>query len=243
MSRQIPEIIVPGSLFVPTLNDQFSIVAGGMPNGDDCLRVDGAADTNHSAWQDANLGVNTVNGPINSSGGNKILAFWFRVISGLSAFSSYPSGVGQAVNPPMPNCLWSHSCDRNTTASADVVWAFLLHSDRVSLVGRSSVRYADGNWGDGTWHFVIAETQGVGSPISLYVDGTPYTATTSISANGASFNGNGRVGIGNVQPDAGNTSRRGVDGIVDIGKLAVLETPMPSNFERQALFDAMMSAA
>lgn len=51
----IPESVIPGNLFVPSANDYFSIDAGGLPNGDDCLLISGATSSDYKAYQTALL--------------------------------------------------------------------------------------------------------------------------------------------------------------------------------------------
>lgn len=66
-SANIPENIIGVPLFVPSANNFFSIEAGGMPNGDSCLKVLGGTSQDYKAHQVA---------PV-FSGTNDL--FWSRV--------------------------------------------------------------------------------------------------------------------------------------------------------------------
>lgn len=52
-SYNIPEEIVGIPLFVPNDYDFFSIETAGLPNGDDCLKIHGATNSNYKAFQAA----------------------------------------------------------------------------------------------------------------------------------------------------------------------------------------------
>lgn len=54
-SYTIPEEIIGIPLFVPSPNDFFEIDVGGLPNGQDCLKILGATNRNYKAYQAAQI--------------------------------------------------------------------------------------------------------------------------------------------------------------------------------------------
>ena len=52
-SYTIPESVIGVPLFVPDGNDRFSIEAGGLPNGDDCLKIAGNLGADYKAFMSA----------------------------------------------------------------------------------------------------------------------------------------------------------------------------------------------
>jgi hypothetical protein len=54
-SYNIPEEIIGIPLFVPSPYDFFEIEVGGLPNGQDCLKINGATNRNYKAYQAAQI--------------------------------------------------------------------------------------------------------------------------------------------------------------------------------------------
>lgn len=73
----IPELIQPGSLYVPSPNNTFTVASGVLPNGDDALEVPNTT-TDYRAYQPAIDGVH-----YHSNASDPItIAFWTQALSG-----------------------------------------------------------------------------------------------------------------------------------------------------------------
>jgi hypothetical protein len=84
-SYTIPEQVIGVPLFVPDGYDQFSVVTGGMPNGDDCLRVRGDLGT-YKAFQKAGS-EDIFDNPANTSLVGA-MSFWIKSPAGPTAGTS-----------------------------------------------------------------------------------------------------------------------------------------------------------
>ena len=52
-SANLPEQIIGTPLFIPSANNFFSIDAGALPNGNDCLKILGATNRDYKAYHAA----------------------------------------------------------------------------------------------------------------------------------------------------------------------------------------------
>lgn len=103
-SYTIPEDVIGIPLFVPSAHDYFSIDVGGMPNGEDCLVVNGAVSTNYKAFQHAQVLTPAVFTSRQSA--DWTMSFWFKCatttlspLPGHNGIQQTLMGVQTAVGP------------------------------------------------------------------------------------------------------------------------------------------------
>lgn len=101
----IPELIQPGSLYVPSPNNTFTVASGVLPNGDDALEVPNTT-TDYRAYQPAIDGIH-----YHSDASDPItIAFWTQALSGTTG--------GSATNTFQPTTTIMGVMDVNTATSA-----------------------------------------------------------------------------------------------------------------------------
>lgn len=240
MSSEISELIIPGTLFAPTAQDHFSLISGGMPNGDDCIRIDGATSTDHGAYQDSLLGLGH---DANNHCPGASISFWFKIVSGVSAWSAWTAS-GAGFTNFLLGQQYQYNADGNSRRSNQHV---ALWSDRLAVCtsfSNDAYRYADGDWDDGQWHHVVCQFAATtGTPPNLFVDGTSYATNTTAGGGHGAITGDyayRRWGIGgNLMPD-GTGLHRGVDGVVDFGKFAAWSS-FPDSTLRENMYDSMLT--
>lgn len=241
MARQIPEVIEPGFLLIPTGHDVFSVISAAMPNGDSCVRINGSSSPDHGAFMELDGTSQDIDDGSDFESAH--MSFWFRQVSGMPNFSAWPNAT---CDHCLLNWTWSYAGPNVAPFKAVHLWA-----DRIAIANyfglNGDFMYADGDWDDGEWHMVHFGTGVDGSNQNgkyLHVDLTQYTAQvqnqTQAFTGSVNYEDNAaRFGIGNTFYDiSDNGQPSGVEGVVDIAHIARFSQALNSN-QRLALWDAM----
>lgn len=165
----IPEEIIGLPLFVPPGNDYFSIEDGGLPNGDDCLIVQGAVSRSYKAFQAApTLSPNLF---LSRNTNEWSVSFWFKC-----AATGTPTDItGQ---PMKNNVIFGVQTIEGVNSYSALNSTWLVCAQNQGGVARLSLWANDGGGNamtnvcrDGNWHLVVftVSTGGSGA-MDGYVD-------------------------------------------------------------------------
>jgi len=260
-SYNIPEEIVGVPLFVPTAHSFMNIEAGGMPNGDDCLKLLGATNRDYKAFQP----VQTVSPDlfrarnVGTAGVGWSMSFWFKGgnITGINGFTNSNQILFGVMNSAQTHtaAFWSTS-DENFS---NVMWA-VTHWGGASSCGIGYF-HPYGINGSGTigshtlnggaalspnaWHLIVINVLpyavlGTSVNSRMYFDldttGTALSVLDDISSMSAtSATTNAYFCIGSYSD---GTNMNGRDGDWFLGKLAFHDHILNST-ERAFLYDEM----
>jgi hypothetical protein len=207
-SVTIPEEIVGIPLFVPSSNNFFSVESGGLPNGEDCLKVLGGTSRDYKAFQNAETLVPDVFRSVLSRWS---MTFWYKA-SNITGAST--DGINQFLMGVMNN-LYAPSISAPSVAAfagnANVIWA-ITASPGNSVSGNRiqfsmwltssfgpTVHYGiflDTPLTAGSWNLITitveclavgGSTYGLGG--NLYIDDSPTAAASHGNANGVGYPG------------------------------------------------------
>lgn len=168
-SATIPENIIGVPLFVPDANNFFEINTGGMPNGDDCLRVRGDLSRNHKAFMPSPA---TTPRNINLENAAFSMSFW---ISGPTTGWTNDSVIMSIENA---------SAGTASGANANRVWSVFVNGSTGSLAvfrGFSS----------GAFVFSLSVTPGLPAANGWRFCVINFPSLTGAESTGASFNDDG----------------------------------------------------
>lgn len=203
-SFTIPELIIPGGLFVPDEYNYFSIESGGLPNGEDCLVVHGDVSQNYKAFQKAPvLSPDLMN---SKSAVGWAMSFWLKLGNLTHASAGYQSNhhligvMGRtAANPAngagtgLMSVTPSWSSPTTDSISTNHLWGLVSHSNsagnpvcRVGFINQTHYRNAglsggqSNNWSTAltvdTWQQII-----INFPVPAYTTPAGYLNTTAVT--------------------------------------------------------------
>lgn len=163
----IPEEVIGIPLFVPPTNDYFQIENGGLPNGDDCLIVNGAVNRDYKAFQAAQSGPGS--GIFTSRAGpNWSVSFWFKC-SATGTPDTSPSGMQQ-----ITNVLFGVQTIAGVVAYSTTDYTFLVVAANQGGLARIGICANTGGGiaytnvcRDGNWHLIVITCT---STLDCYVD-------------------------------------------------------------------------
>lgn len=158
-SFTIPEDIVGIPLFVPDAYNQFSVVAGGMPNGDDCLRVRGDLGDYKAFIPAPDITPNWFRS--RQAGGS--MTFWFKSSDATSGSDQQDVIMGSM----RYDCNTTNPFNSNQTNFAWMIGASGTTGMRVAASsGTQAIAWTDCR--DGNWHLICM--QQTSNVYRIYVD-------------------------------------------------------------------------
>src|SRR5262245_44048014 len=119
-SYTLPEEITGIPLYVPNAYDQFSIVSGGMPNGDNSLRIRGDISQSYRAFQQAQTLTPNI---FLDRAAEWAVTFWFKCAS-----TAVASGTPNGIN----DCLFGVTTaagPNGASQTAEYVWCIGRHNN------------------------------------------------------------------------------------------------------------------
>lgn len=252
-SHYLPETVLDLELFIPETNDFFSIDAGGMPNGDDCLTVHGNVSRNYKAF--VNASTLTPNIFLSRSDGPWAMSFWFKGANITYSTITVSQTLFAVMNSLCQNGgtdagqVWTVSSTAGVAATANPIRFHQQRSSPTTGTGSydGSVLVAQNKW-----IFVVINkpfnttggsgNNAVGTMYTRAEDAERETPTTLTGAGSGSGSGSPGIGPGmklciGAYSDIGNANGR--DGEWRLGKLA-FHDHMLTLTERSLMFNSMV---
>ena len=232
-SYTIPEEIIGVPLFVPDAHDYFEIVSGGMPNGDDCLRVRGDISADYKAFQSA-----PVTSPnISANNTSWAMTVWLKMPSGTvtgsafynTCFLSMMNANQASSGGASSNGIFSFTCG-NTNTVAFKRGVLDNTSGAYFVVASTVIR-------DGTWHFVSVNVPDSTQTGTMHIDNEDDPSGSDTQSNSTAPNAGLFLCIGKYSNAAGPTAYAAD---YQIGKIAFHDHHLDQT-ERSLLWESMTS--
>lgn len=238
----IPEQVIGLPLFVPSGNNFFSLAAGAMPNGDDCLNILGATSNDALAIQRCSttgtLGM--IFGNALTTGDDYAMTFWIRV-------TDPGTPTGKLFTCKDYQGAYVTGSVGGGGSSLDRWWVAISESSGLCVLTFNRRQSRDaihtrvlGTFTYGMWHMVTLNVAYGGAvnvlTLDAYVDVLPGT-TGNVTATGAfsvPMVGNPHFAIGGFA-----SGFDGVNANVQLGKVAFFDHVL-TLAQRTTLYDLMM---
>lgn len=197
MSFAIPESVLGIPLFVPTAYDQFQVEAGGLPNGDPCLKVKGNVSNAYRAFQMLPAATPAVF----SNGAGTFgwaINFWYKpTVATLppgGGKSEILFGVGNASQVgPDAGAGWNFGGPSGD--SGNTFWCVMM-----TTAGIAFARYLNGvgNTSGATYSGQIAPVVGAWNMYTINVPASPGAITAYLNGAASGSAGSAQSAKGNI---------------------------------------------